>query len=72
LKNLFVPTFDSIGLESKLGFKPAPHAERAGHSSWRSPKGIFNRLITPMALASMSLTVMAEPEVAHLSGSHAP
>jgi hypothetical protein len=29
LKNLIAPTFDSNGLESKLGFKPAPHAERA-------------------------------------------
>jgi hypothetical protein len=46
LKTLLVPTFDSIGLESKLGFKPAPHAKRAGHStSWRTSEGIFNRLL---------------------------
>jgi hypothetical protein len=44
LTNLFVPTLDSDGLESKLRFKPVPHAERAGHSSWRPPKGIFSRL----------------------------
>jgi hypothetical protein len=31
LKDLIAPTLDFVGLESKLGFKPAPHAERAGH-----------------------------------------
>jgi hypothetical protein len=45
LKNLIAPTFDSIGLESRLGFMPAPSAERVGHSSWRPSEGIFNRLL---------------------------
>jgi hypothetical protein len=45
LKKLFVPTVDSIGLESKLGQRPAPHAERAGHSSWRTSEGFFSRLL---------------------------
>jgi hypothetical protein len=48
LRDLIVATFDSVGSESKLGFKPAPPAERAGHTGWRPPLGIFNMLLAPV------------------------